>query len=186
MSLRSLLSPRLRIAGLSCATLALAGVVLPAQSAEAPAFNTDLTLSNIMEFIVMPAADALWKAVSVDVSAEGSKNVVPETEEQWLELRHEAMTLAGATNLLLVPGLNIDTPPESDEHPDGELSPKAIAKLRQENLAAWAAHAKVLHETALHAIEAIDKRDATAVSDIGGDLDAACESCHLQFWYPGG
>lgn len=186
MSLRSTLSSRLRFAGFACAGLVLVGAVFPVQSAEAPQFNTDLTLSNIMGFIVMPAADALWKAVQVDVSADGAKNIEPQSEEEWLELRHEAMTLAGATNLLLVPGLNVTTPPESDEHAPGELSPAAIAKLRKENLAAWAAHAQVLHQTALQAIEAIDKRDVTGISDIGGDIDAACESCHLQFWYPGG
>jgi hypothetical protein len=30
-----------------------------------------------------------------------------------------------------------------------------------------------------------DKRDVQALSDVAEDLDAACEGCHLEFWYPG-
>ena len=33
-------------------------------------------------------------------------------------------------------------------------------------------------------LAAIDKRDANALLEAGGDLDEACENCHKRFWYP--
>lgn len=179
-------SRRLHVAGLLAAGLVLGGTVFTAQSAEAPAFNTDMTLADIMEGIVMPSADVLWTSVSVDVSTEGEKVTEPQTDEDWTRLRHAAVTLAASTNLLVVPGLKIDTLADSTESAQGELSPVAIAKLRNDNLAAWAARTEVLHQTALQAIKAIDDHNAEALNDVGGELDAACESCHLQFWYPEG
>jgi hypothetical protein len=150
------------------------------------AVNLFDALADIMEGIVMSSADVLWTSVSVDVSTEGEKITAPETEEDWTRLRHAAVTLAASTNLLVVPGLKIDNPADSTESAQGELSPAAIAKLRNENLPAWAAHAEALHQTALQAIKAIDDHNAEGLNDVGGDLDAVCESCHLQFWYPGG
>ena len=52
------------------------------------------------------------------------------------------------------------------------------------NRAAFVAHAHVLHEAAMEALRAIDARKLDAISDAGGTIDAACEGCHLQFWYP--
>lgn len=150
-----------------------------------PPFTTDITLSDIMEGIVMPGADSLWMAVQVDVTADGEKYTVPGTDAAWLSLRHEAIKLAAVTNLLMIPDLKISRKPDT-EHGEGELSPAEMAKLRAADLPGFAAHAKNLHDVALKAIEAIDKRDAEALSNVGGDMDAVCEACHKQFWYPNG
>lgn len=164
----------------------LGGAVFSAHSAEAPTFSTDLTLANLMESIVMPAADALWQSTAVDVSATGTEVTAPTSDEAWTRLRNQAITLAAATNLLLVPGLKVDTAPDAEQPGPGELGAAAIGKLKDANAPAWAAHVEVLHTTAMRAIEAIDQRNVDALSEVGGDLDAACESCHLQFWYPEG
>jgi cytochrome c556 len=34
------------------------------------------------------------------------------------------------------------------------------------------------------ALRAIDAHDIDGISEAGGTIDEACESCHLQFWYP--
>jgi hypothetical protein len=31
----------------------------------------------------------------------------------------------------------------------------------------------------------VKKKDANALWQAGGDLDEACEGCHLEYWYPG-
>ncbi len=36
----------------------------------------------------------------------------------------------------------------------------------------------------MEALRAIDARKLDGISDAGGTIDAACEGCHLQFWYP--
>ncbi len=66
------------------------------------------------------------------------------------------------------------------------MNAEQIAVLQKDNWQAWVAHASVLHQTALEAIKMIDDRNVEGISDVGGAIDAACESCHLQFWYPEG
>ena len=70
------------------------------------------------------------------------------------------------------------------ENPDSELTPEKIDALLKSQRPAWIAHAHVLHEAAMEALRAIDAKNIDGISDAGGTIDAACEGCHLQFWYP--
>ncbi len=180
------LIPSIRRHGVALMATALvfAGAVMTAQSAEAPQFSTDISVDEMMEAIVMPTADAIWKAVSVDLTDKGEVKTAPATDEAWLALRHQAVTLASVTNLLMIPSLKVNKDPASKKHGDGELSPAEMTKLHKSQMAAFAAHAQALHTSAMRAIAAIDKRDADALSDVGGEMDGICEGCHTQFWYP--
>ncbi len=168
--------------------LAITGFVTAAGGAETTAdpFTTDISLSEIMESIVMPSADAVWTSVYVNMTANGEERHAPETDEDWAKLRWSAVNLATATNLLMVPGTPVANPHRAAETPEGELNPEQIAVLQKDNWEAWVAHASVLHQTAVEAIKMIDDRNVEGISDVGGAIDAACESCHLQFWYPEG
>lgn len=168
--------------------LAIAGFVTVAGGAETPAapFSADISLSEIMESIVMPSADVLWNAVTVTMTLNGEEVHVPVTDEDWAKVRWSAVNLAAATNLLLIPGTPVANPTRTAETPEGELSPEQVTALQKDNWAAWTAHAAVLHETALQAIKMVDSRNTDGLSEVGGAIDAACESCHLQFWYPEG
>jgi cytochrome c556 len=42
----------------------------------------------------------------------------------------------------------------------------------------------VLRDASLQALSAIDSKNATALLEAGGTIDAACEACHMTFWYP--
>ena len=37
----------------------------------------------------------------------------------------------------------------------------------------------------LEVLDVVKKKDAQALFAAGGDLDQACEGCHLVYWYPG-
>ena len=50
--------------------------------------------------------------------------------------------------------------------------------------AGFAKKAQGLIDATLIALKAIDARNAEALSNAGGEIDAACENCHLTFWYP--
>jgi cytochrome c556 len=143
----------------------------------------DLSVAEIMESIVMPAAQALWDAVGVDVTEKGEIEKKPETDEQWAALRAAAVTLAEATNSLTVPGRHA-APPGAKAANDSELGPEAIEALLAKQRPAWVAHAQILHIAAIQALAAVDARNLDAITETGGTIDEACESCHLQFWYP--
>ena len=50
--------------------------------------------------------------------------------------------------------------------------------------AGFAKRARGLIDATALALKAIDAKNAAGLSDAGGEIDAACESCHLTFWYP--
>jgi cytochrome c556 len=151
---------------------------------DANGYIAQFSIEEIMESIVMPSAQAVWDAVAVDVTEKGTIEKKPQTEEDWEKLRWEAVTLVEATNLLIVPGRRAAHPGAKSENPGAELEPEQIQDLLSKQRPAFIAHAHVLHEAAMEALRAIDARNIDGISDAGGTIDAACESCHLQFWYP--
>jgi len=151
---------------------------------DAQGFIPQFSILEIMESIVMPAAQTIWDSVAVDVTDKGTVEKGPVTDEDWAKLRWTAVELAESTNLLVVQGRHVAPPGSKSENPDSELEPEQMQALIAKNRAAFVAHAHVLHEAAMEALRAIDARKLDAISDAGGTIDAACEGCHLQFWYP--
>jgi cytochrome c556 len=139
---------------------------------------------EIMEFVVMPTAQRLWDSVAVNVTEQGIIEKAPKTDEDWAEVRGDALTLAEMANALMIPGRMTAPPGTKSENPGDELEPEQIEALREQNWGAWVAHAQVLHAAVMESVKAIDAKDKDALSNAGGTLDEACESCHLQFWYP--
>jgi len=167
-----------------CVTLGVSSGSSFAAEPDSTGFIPDITVIEIMGSIVMPSAQALWDAVGVDVTAQGQIEKKPENDEQWAALRAEAVTLAAATDLLVVPGRHAAPAGTKSLNPDSELEPAQIDALLKKERPAWVAHAAVLHATAIQAIAAIDARNIDQISEVGGAIDEACEGCHLQFWYP--
>src|SRR5215207_2651685 len=100
-------------------------------------YSAEISVAEIMESMVMPAAQALWEAVGVDVTEQGEIEKKPETDEQWAQLRAAAVTLAEATNALLVPGRHaapLGTPAADS---DAELAPAEIEALLAKQRPAW-------------------------------------------------
>lgn len=135
------------------------------------------TLVEIMNSMIMPFADTVWGAVVYEDTIKG-----PATDEGWQEARNAAVALAESANLLMIPNRPVAGP--DDAAGEGELSPQQIAELIEKNRSAWVGYARALHETAMQTIQAIDARDAEKLSDSGGAVDAVCQACHQQFWYP--
>ena len=109
--------------------------------------------------------------------------VGPETDEEWLAVRHNAIALAEVANNLMIPGRPANRP-DAEALP-GELSPGEIEDLIDSQRSAWNGYARALRTVAMQAVEVIDARDSEALFlETGGDLDAACEACHTAFWYP--
>jgi cytochrome c556 len=151
---------------------------------DAQGYIPQFSILEIMESIVMPAAQTVWDSVAVDVTDKGTVEKGPVTDEDWAKLRSTAVALAEATNLLVVPGRRVAPPGTKSENPDAELSPEEMQVLIAKQRPAFVAYAHVLQEAAMQALRAIDARNLDGISDAGGTIDTACEGCHLQFWYP--
>lgn len=145
------------------------------------------SIQELMQSIVDPTADALWESVSTTVTAQGEEEHRPRTPEQWRQLRHLALTLAEAGNLLTIGGRAVAHAgqPLEDHHVDATLKPKDIQARIDANPQAFAQFALALQKAAETSLAAIDQQDIDAFMRAGGQLDQACEACHQRYWYPG-
>ena len=49
----------------------------------------------------------------------------------------------------------------------------------------WNQHADALRVASLNALKMVKARNPEGILDAGTAIDKACESCHLEYWYPG-
>lgn len=178
------------------ASLILAGVVLaactkqePPAPAQAPAppvaFKPTATIQDIMLAIIDPNIDPVWNSVSTVVTAKGTEERRPTTDEDWKVLRQHALTVAEAGNLLLIEGREVAKAGASTSIHPVELSPPEIKVLIAAQRSDFTQRAHALHDASLALIAAIDAKDVGALEKAGGLVEHACEQCHSQFWYPG-
>src|SRR5262245_61151672 len=150
----------------------------------APEYTPTATVKDIMQSIVDPNADVVWLSVTTVQSAKGTVETAPKTDEEWTKVRHGAIALTEAANLLMVPGRHVARPHEKSETPGVELEPSEMEALINKDIPAWRMRAKALHEAGLAALTAIDNKDAQKVFEVGEQIEQACENCHKQYWYP--
>ena len=155
----------------------------PAASSSEKEFRPTASVQDLMLSMVDPQADVLWNSVATVVSDKGIEERQPKTDEEWSAVRHAAITLLEATNLLL-----IDRPVAKSgvksEHPGIELGPEEIDAIRKKDPDAWVKYAHGLHDTVMPALKAIDAKDPAALTSAGAEIDMACENCHMHYWYP--
>jgi hypothetical protein len=147
-------------------------------------YRPTATVKEIMDAMAEPNADALWDSVATIATVKGVEQQQPRTDEEWDEVRHHAITLIEATNLLMMPGRRIANPGEKAEDPKVELSPEQIETAVSQDRSAWSQLAHGLHDAGMVAIKAIDAKDGRALFDAGEVIDKACENCHVKYWYP--
>ncbi len=160
----------------------------PAPSIEA-ALTPVLSVKELMEHIIDPTADFVFDAVGVDVSAKGSVETKPVTDDDWLRVERGALQLAESTNLLkmrrpMVPVGNEVLPPVAGK-PAPELPPAEIQAKIDKDRSLWNKYADGLRDAALESFKIAKARDVEGLFNAGSAIDLACENCHLEYWYPG-
>jgi len=155
----------------------------PAVSGEPP-YEPAATVKDLMQSIVDPSADQVWLAVTTVQSASGTVETSPKTDEDWLKVRHGAVGLSEAANLLMMPGRHVARPGEKSETPGVELEPSEMEALIDKDRPAFIGRAKALHEAGMAAVAAADAKDAQKLFEVGEQIERACENCHSNYWYP--
>ena len=128
----------------------------PAPPRKPPPFTLTLTTKPLMDWVIDPAADAVWESVKSISTMEGTKEIAPQNDEQWATVRAGAATLVEAGNMLMIEGRARD---------DGE----------------WMASAKRLSAAGETALRAVDARKPSAVFEAGGQIYNACQACHTRY-----
>jgi len=138
-----------------------------------------------MRSMIDPSADAIWDAVVIEVTTQGTSTTQPETDADWSALRRHAVILVESTNLLLMEGRSVAEPGSRSEIPGVDLEPEKIQSLLADDPETWSAFVGELYESGMEVRAAIESLDVDALLEAGDRLDLACESCHARYWYPG-
>ena len=149
-----------------------------------PQYRTDATVKDIMDSVVDPNADFLWASVSSVVNLKGTIDKAPKADSEWKEVRHHAIALMEATNMLQIPGRAVARPGEKASDPRIEEQPEAIQAFISGDPASWDKAANGLYDATALILKAVDGKNVDGILDAGDLIDKACETCHLKYWYP--
>lgn len=146
-----------------------------------------VSVKELMRDMLDPLADNIFDAVSTVVTSAGTVERVPTTDADWDKVRIGAVSMAEGSYLLKVPR---PFAPAGDENnstgPDAEeLSPAQIMAKFKADPVLWNAKIEALRNVGLEVLELVKTRDANGLWQASNDLDAACENCHVEYWYPG-
>ena len=125
-------------------------------AASGPEYHLAADVKQLMNWVLDPSSDVIWGAVGTTITAEGEKEHLPETDEQWTAVRDAAAMVAESGNLLLMPG-------------------------RARDQGDWAKHAHDLTKAAQAAIAAAEAKDKDSLFTAGGDIYLICTACHEQY-----
>ena len=145
------------------------------------------TVKDIMKGIVDPSSKELWDSVGTESGPKGVVEKAPKTDEEWAKIEGDALVLAEVANLLKMPGRHVALPEQANvkSQPDApELTPVQIEEKIAKDRAAWEKKADALQSTAVKARAAAKAHDKDGLLNVGQEIDNACESCHLVYWYP--
>ena len=168
-----------------CLSMAVAILVVGSacQGKGAPEYRLNATIKDIMDAFVDPSADYIWDAVSTTMTAHGSVEKYPRTDDEWNELRRRAIQIMEGANLLLIPGRRVANSGRASD-PRIELPPERIEALINEDRATFTRMAHDLYDSMVPVLQAIEAKDRHRLLDVGEGIDRACENCHLKYWYP--
>lgn len=131
--------------------------VPPEVPSAAPAvFHNVTDMKQVMNWILEPNADVVWMSAGSIISEEGEQDLSPQTDEQWQAVRNAAATVAASGNILML---------ESYARDRGE----------------WMTKARALIDASAEVIKAAEAKDKETLFTTGGDMYAACTSCHTQY-----
>jgi hypothetical protein len=146
-----------------------------------------VSVKELMRDMLDPAADNIFDAVKIVYTEKGAIETSPKTEKDWEKIRIGAVTLAEGVYLLKIP--RPFAPPGDENNSSGrdatELSPAQIKAKLEADPVLWNAKIEALRNVGLEVLEIVKQKNADELWDAGHNLDQACESCHIQYWYPG-
>jgi len=114
------------------------------------------TIKQIMDGIVGPASDAVFNAVSSEVTAAGVTEKAPQTDEEWRKLGASAAALAESGNLMLMGTRAIDA---------GD----------------WTTITREMIKVSTDVLRATEAKDKDKVFDLGEGLYNTCDNCHRKY-----
>jgi hypothetical protein len=136
-----------------------------------------VSVKELMRDMIDPVADNIFDAVGTVITLKGRAEKAPKTDADWDKVRVGAVSLAEGVYLLKIP--RPFAPPGDENNSTGPDASELEA-----DPVLWNAKIEALRNVGLEVLEIVKKKDTQALFEAGGDLDVACETCHLEYWYP--
>lgn len=121
-----------------------------------PRFKPVATVDQVMDAVIIPNSQAIWDAV---VYTNGELVQSPKTDDDWYNLQMNALAVAEAGNLLMMP-------PRAKD--DGD----------------WRKFSAALTERSVEVVRAAEKKDLQGLLAAGGNMYNVCTDCHRQYIMP--
>src|SRR6185369_3230719 len=146
-----------------------------------------VSVKELMRDMIDPASDYVFDSVGAVISKKGTVETQPKTDAEWDRIRIGGVMLAEGVYLLKIP--RPFAPPGDENNSTGpdpeELSPAQIKAKLEADPVLWNAKIEALRNVGLEVLDIVKRKDVNELWDAGENLDQACESCHLAYWYPG-
>jgi hypothetical protein len=146
-----------------------------------------VSVKELMRDFIDPASDYVFDAIGTVDTKAGTVEIQPRTQADWDKLRAGGTMLAEGVYLLKVP--RPFAPPGDENNSTGpdpeELSPAQIKAKLDADPVLWNAKIEALRNVGLQVLDIVKRKDVKELWDAAENLDEACESCHIAYWYPG-
>jgi hypothetical protein len=144
-------------------------------------------VQDVMAGMIDPAADFLWASVSTTVEKGKTIEKQPRTDQEWAEVRRQAIVLAEGANLIMMDGRHVvkEGSHLEDHGTPGNLTAEESEQAIAADRSTYIAFAQALRDVGASMLAAADARNPQGIIDAGDTMDQVCEGCHLKFWYPG-
>ena len=110
----------------------------------------------LMALVIERQAQIIWDAVGTIVTAEGTQEIRPANDEDWVKVRAAAINLTEAGNLLM-------------------MAPRAQDGDR------WMQNVQRMMTQGERLIAAAERKNPQEVFDVGAELYEACVTCHTGY-----
>jgi hypothetical protein len=121
-----------------------------------PPFKPVADTKLLMQSVVDPNADFVWDAVKTIETKEGTQEIRPKTDAEWIAVRNAAVAVAESGNLLM-------------------MAPRA------KNGGEWMQLAQDMINSGQEAINAAQAKNAEKLFTVGGDIYESCSNCHRKY-----
>jgi hypothetical protein len=121
-----------------------------------PPFKPVADTKLLMQAVVDPNADLVWDAVKTIETRDGTQEIRPKTDAEWIAVRNAAVAVAESGNLLM-------------------MVPRA------KNGGEWMQLAQDMIATGEAAIKAAEAKNADKLFTVGGDIYESCSNCHRKY-----
>ena len=138
-----------------------------------PTYAPTATIKDLMLSIVDPSADIVWLSVTTVQSSAGTVDTAPKNDEEWQKVRHGAIALAEATNLLIMPGRHVAKPGEKSETPGVELRTVGDGSAHRQGPRGVGDASQGASRAALNIVKAVDAKDSQKVFEVGEEIEVA-------------